>query len=374
MVSRQFLCFLILVTAVLPINAQPKSDNGVVKFSSKLLNENRMVQIHLPKSYWNTDKTYPVLFVLDGEHVFKYAQGTVDFLSNDFGFIPEMIVVGIPNTDRNRDLYVDFKPNGSYLNFVDFLEKELGPFIDDKYRTNPFKIIYGWSSGSGLTNYVFVKKPELFNGYILSGGGIGPKTVVFIKNNLDPNNYKGIHLFASTEGSSFRMAGLKKHETLIKSINPEELQYQFKIYDHLNHTEVLSQGLYDGLKFVFKDFYIPDFIVSNGSKNIITYYQRLEKTFGFKTDIPIGSINEMCAVLVEQNKIDEALELVNHGLRTHPDNPVLLGAKAEVYQHQNQLKIAAEYFQKALLKSKDSIDANKYKALYKSALKTMTRE
>ncbi|UII81420.1 alpha/beta hydrolase [Flagellimonas sp. CMM7] len=197
------------------LNAQKESDQNYTLLSEHL-GENRIIQIHVPKSYNNTDRAYPVLFVLDGEYIFDYAKGIASFLSNDFGFHPEMIVIGIPNTDRNRDLFVDLKPEGAYHNFVSFIEEELLPYISKNYRTNTFKILYGWSSGSSLANYIFVKNPSLFRGYILSGVGIGPKTEAFIKKELKSNAYERIRFFASTEGNSFRTSALKKMSNLSK--------------------------------------------------------------------------------------------------------------------------------------------------------------
>nr|WP_299071199.1 alpha/beta hydrolase-fold protein [uncultured Allomuricauda sp.] len=183
---------------------------------SEELNESRIIQVDLPDCYATSKKEYPVLFVLDGEYIFDYAKGVTSFLSNDFGFLPETIVIGIPNTDRNRDLFVDLSPNGSYLKFIAFLEQELIPFVDQNYRTNHFRTLLGWSSGSGIANYIGVKKPQLFNAYILAGAGIGPKTEVFIQKEMDPGSYIQNFLFVSTEGTMVRAEGLKKHQSLVE--------------------------------------------------------------------------------------------------------------------------------------------------------------
>ncbi len=336
---------------------------------SQHLGEERIIQINVPKSYAHSDETFPALFVLDGEYIFDYAKGAVDFLSNDFGFHPEMIVVGIPNTNRNRDLFVDLKPEGSYHNFLSFLEKELLPFIAENYRVNAFKILHGWSSGSGLANYIFVKNPSLFKGYILSGAGIGPKTATLIKNELNPNAYDGIHFFVSTEGATPRRSGLQKHKALIEQIDPKGLHWYFKIYDSLTHADVLSQGLYDGLKFVFKDFHVPDSIVSKGSNATIKFYRDLEKKYGFDIAIPTGAINEICTTLRQQDKIEEALQLLDHGLEIHSNNSLLLAAMAEIHQSQNQPKLASQYYQQAMKHETDSVKANKYRVLHKNISK-----
>jgi hypothetical protein len=75
---------------------------------SKILNENREIWVHLPKTYNDSSinpAKYPVIYLLDGEINFEYYAGMTDFLSKaPYADIPECIVVGIKNTERTRDL------------------------------------------------------------------------------------------------------------------------------------------------------------------------------------------------------------------------------------------------------------------------------
>lgn len=70
---------------------------------SELLKEDRILEIHLPKNYGESDKIYPVLYLLDSYFNFSHAVGSVEYLHLN-RLIPEMIIVGIRNTHRNRDL------------------------------------------------------------------------------------------------------------------------------------------------------------------------------------------------------------------------------------------------------------------------------
>ena len=76
--------------------------------SSSVLKENRTIQIYLPKSYNDSTLTpqhYPVIYLLDSESNFNYLSAYVEKLSKyPYPSIPEMIIVGIVNTNRTRDL------------------------------------------------------------------------------------------------------------------------------------------------------------------------------------------------------------------------------------------------------------------------------
>ena len=97
-------------------------------FASKSIGETRSVLVGLPKSYSVSHRGYPVIIVLDGEANFRPAMTVVSELSL-LGHIPESIVVGIPNTDRLRDLTPPgLSVSGSSKNeggdrFLDFLRR-----------------------------------------------------------------------------------------------------------------------------------------------------------------------------------------------------------------------------------------------------------
>jgi enterochelin esterase-like enzyme len=73
---------------------------------SAILDEDRPLLVCLPRGYDEGSISYPVLFVLYGDQVrgyFAEAVNVVDRLSEE-GSMPQMIVVGVANVDRYRDL------------------------------------------------------------------------------------------------------------------------------------------------------------------------------------------------------------------------------------------------------------------------------
>ena len=117
------------------------------KLFSKILNEDRGLTIKLPKNYQlNNEKRYQVLYLLDGAENLSHTFGTLDSL-NQNNYAPELIVVGIKNTIRMRDLTPTprkvFEKSGGGERFLDFIEFELIPYIDSHFRTTKFKILAG---------------------------------------------------------------------------------------------------------------------------------------------------------------------------------------------------------------------------------------
>ncbi|HZX74535.1 MAG TPA: alpha/beta hydrolase-fold protein [Cyclobacteriaceae bacterium] len=154
---------------------------GVIdEIQSEELGENRILNIYLPDGYNNDDTSkYPVIYLLDGsaDEDFIHIVGLVQF--NSFPWInriPKSIVVGIATVDRKRDFTYPtiveedkkrYPTTGHSDRFIAFIEKELQPFIEKKYRTNANKTIIGESLGGLLATEILFKKPTLFNQYII---------------------------------------------------------------------------------------------------------------------------------------------------------------------------------------------------------------
>ena len=179
-------CF-ILILFFLSKAAFAQQDNskpfvlGVIdEIQSTVLAEKRILNIYLPEGYNKADTTrYPVVYLLDGsaDEDFIHVSGLFQF--NSFPWInrvPKSIIVGIANVDRKRDftypttVETDRKKlptTGHSAEFISFLETELQPFIEKNYRTNTSKMLIGQSLAGLLAAEVLIKKPALFNKYII---------------------------------------------------------------------------------------------------------------------------------------------------------------------------------------------------------------
>jgi len=92
----------------------------------------------------------------------------VDRLSEE-GSIPEMIVVGVANVDRYRDL----SPAGRRGNpsgiepFSRFVVEDLIPYVESEYRTKDYRVLMGPQAGAAFGLYTLTKRQGLFDAYIL---------------------------------------------------------------------------------------------------------------------------------------------------------------------------------------------------------------
>ncbi len=296
-----------------------------IAIHSEHLNEERQIRVSLPNGYEDSDRAYPVLYVLDAEWIFDYAAGSVAFLSGELaGRMPETIVVGIPNTDRTRDLTVSFDTTAAYVRFMRFIESELIPGIDASYRTVPHRTIYGWSSGANISLWMLFTKPDLFRGYIASGTGISERASKFAANAFSTHSYRGRGLFACAEGNTpFRREALARFSMLLETSAPDGIRWQCEVMEDEDHTTVLPKGLFAGLTFLYRECLLPVEIAERGRDAVREYYRALSGTYGFEINISEGVAIDVASQLIHQDRFPEAVALLELALETNPESAAL---------------------------------------------------
>jgi predicted alpha/beta superfamily hydrolase len=163
-----------------PDTTKPFVIGKIETIHSNILKEDRILNVYLPDGYNQADTVkYPVIYLLDGSanEDFIHIAGLVQFCSFDWvKQLPKSILVGIANVDRRRDftfpssVQTDKTNNptsGRSKEFIQFVGSELLPEIEKKYKTSGYRTLIGESLGGLLATEILLKKPELFNKYII---------------------------------------------------------------------------------------------------------------------------------------------------------------------------------------------------------------
>ncbi|SEJ86306.1 hypothetical protein SAMN05216327_1313 [Dyadobacter sp. SG02] len=249
----------------------------VVTLHSKLLNEERKVYVHYPKiDSADGNRRFPVIYVMDGDNHFALLAQYVDYLSRpDVLAMPKTMVVGIPNTQRTRDLTPtssllnyegkpdssSYKGSGGNEKFLQFIETELIPMIDKKYNTAPYKIFAGHSFGGLSALNCLLTHPDLFDAYIAvspslwwDNGYLLRMTDETLKNGSALN--KVFFYSDGNEGgrNSFFHKDLLKLDATIAKKKLKGFDYLYKHYATETHMTEPVAAYFDALRFIFKDW------------------------------------------------------------------------------------------------------------------------
>ena len=230
-----------------------------IKIYSLILGEERKISIALPTGYEDEQSVYPVLFVLDaeGQKVFPDCVATAAGLHSK-DLIPQMIVVGIWNTDRNRDMIpaaVSHRPgSGGSVQFLSFIREELMPYIMQNFRTNDFSILYGMSNSALFVVYALLEQPETFSAYIASSPMIGhcpefmqKKAESFIRREQQHN--RTLYMIYGTEDSRRVITYVPEFQKYLETKAPPGFISKLEILEGEGH--VPDSSLERGLRYIF---------------------------------------------------------------------------------------------------------------------------
>lgn len=265
-ITLVFISAFIHAQSEIKINSKTHFSIGdTLKFNSKILNEERTLNIYLPESYHKSESKdkYPVIYLLDGsaDEDFIHIAGLVQFGSFSWiNMVPESIVVGIANVDRKRDytyhtdiqeLKENYPTTGKSKIFIKFIESELKPLINKTYRTNGSKTLIGQSLGGLLATEILYKHPDMFDNYII----ISPSLWWDDESLLDtsPKNYstkKKIFVGVGKEGPVMEKSAKSLYKNL-KSLNFKNTDLYYQYFEKQSHADTLHLAVYAAFEKMF---------------------------------------------------------------------------------------------------------------------------
>jgi len=375
-----FVLFLSVSTAI-----YAQKDNRIVigtteVFHSSVLGEDRTILVHVPQG--EPGQRYPVLYVLDGEDHFGSAVAFTEQLS---GVFPQLIVVGIKNTDRQRDLTPDKGHIGKILsanesarsggggNFMSFVEKDLIPYIDQHYPTAPYRIISGHSLGGLAVLNAFYYHTALFNAYIAIDPSIwwddqdwirtaeksflkkdfaNRRLFVAAANNI-PAGYDIKSILKDTTGLSPVTQAVLPFISFLRESKLRNLDWSSKFYQNERHGTVELNAEYDALRYIFRDY---EFNVRQFNEHpdwdryvlLKAHYQEVSQRMGY-TVLPSESmVNQLGYACMEQHQMKQAAALFERNTNEHPKSANAFDSLGDYYVAAGDKPKAIEAFSKSL--------------------------
>ncbi len=274
---------------------------------SAILGQTRHVDIALPATYARTDRRYPVVVVLDGEAYLAPVAAVSEELTRN-GLIPEAIIVAIENEDPLRGRVHDLTPpglsvSGSSLkeggdDFLDFIEKELLPEVDRKFRGGLPRTLIGHSSGGILATYAAATRPS-FRAVVaidapiaLGDGWLARKMIERAKADSVPLR------FAYYQAA---YAWPEKMWAELEAAAPRTWRLHKERFEREGHETAFMLAAYLGLREVFGDysrFAAPVFPTTT----ILPHYKTLSSAFGVELVPPQRILRDVAKDLAMEGR------------------------------------------------------------------------
>jgi predicted alpha/beta superfamily hydrolase len=388
-----FLCFLFIQQLVL---AQHEAIiiGEKLNIHSNLLNEDREIWIHTPGEANDSiyaPKSYPVIYLLDGDAHFYSVMGMIRQLSSINGntVLPKSIIVGITNNNRMLDLTptsvsalfgnpMPEELTGRGDLFLDFLEKELIPYVESNYYTSPDRTIIGHSLGGLMVLHALSTSPDLFNNYLAIDPSLWWDDHVVLENTkqaLSNAELKTNQLYvaiANTIGENADVEEIMKdtsmnndHFRSIQSFvnfldNAEhaEITYSWDYFANDDHGSVPLIAEYTGLRFFNEMYRINDLdrlfdpesgLSAEDKKQFVAdHFIRLTKIKGYEIKPYEDLINQLAYGFM-QNKMNDAAELFfKWNVDLYPESSNVYDSLGDLYVAKGEEENAKSMFRLAI--------------------------
>ncbi|HLX91851.1 MAG TPA: alpha/beta hydrolase-fold protein [Puia sp.] len=382
-------CFLsLLVMDAWPASGQDQSNPLVIgtvdSLHSSILNEDRKIWVSVPDTTWATFKRNAVLYVLDAESDFSSAQAIVRRFRD---LLPDLIIIGITNTNRTRDLTpsrpvseqgwdsASLASSGGGEKFIQFIQEELIPYVDSKYPTTSYRVLFGHSFGGLFVVNTLVHHNGLFNAYIacepslwwdhrrllkqadeyLATQHFQMKSLFLaITNSVTPHT--PLDTSWAKKDTSWRTSQFRSIFHLRDALQKNSkngLRWSYKYYPDELHGTVSLIALYDGLRFLFDWYYFRDQDRLgqpgyDGVKMIRDHYGEMSRQFGYAVIPKEQDINGLGYLYMSKKQFKVAHDLFKLNIDWFPQSSNVYDSMGDYYLSIGDTDNAIQYFTKAL--------------------------
>ena len=379
------LCLLLMACPVLGQTTQLIDSPTSLTIKSEVLGEERVILVRVPPGYERSSERFPVLYMTDGAAHLLHTSSTLAFLGRN-GRIPEMILVSITNTDRTRDLTpthtslsidnqtIQLPTSGGADKFLKFIETELIPYIESRYRTQPYRIFAGHSFGGLFSIYALLARPDLFNAHIAVSPSLPWDNQLLLKRAEELLKQrkewkKALYLSLGNEPGDMTNS-FNQFKQLLTKYQPKGFEWEAVIMDDEDHGSVVLRSHYAGLRKIFAGWQIPrdpnTGAIVGGLSGMEEHYKKLSQKFGFNIPVPEAYINQLGYQLLGAGKKEEAIAVFKTNVERYPNSANVYDSLAEAYEKSGRLDLARPNYDRAYTVGKERSDPNL--ALYKANL------
>jgi len=379
--KRSLLCLtLCCAVAGLSFAGEPITIGETITIQSEVMDEERTILVSTPPRYEQGQNRYPVLYMTDGDGHLTHTRGTVDFLTRN-GLMPQVIIVGVTNTDRTRDLTPtnasmtnddgtarEFPTSGGSAKFLDFFEQELIPYVEKHYRTESFRVFSGHSFGGLFALTAYVTRPSTFGAVLSVSPSLRWDEDLAIRQAekfFSKSGASDATLFvamADEEAGDPRPNRLDRLEAVLESVDDDGFAWQVRQFPDENHGSVVLRAHYWGLRKVFDGWQLPRDPETRRFTGTIDdvkkHYSRLSKRLGYDVKAPENTVNFLGYQFLGEDKLEQAITIFEYNVSLYPESANVFDSLGEALENADRLEDALKSFEQAVTNGTENGDAN----------------
>jgi predicted alpha/beta superfamily hydrolase len=267
--------------------------------------------------------------MLDGEDaLFHSSSGTIAHLAEWEDYLPEMIVVGIRNTDRTRDMLPTAVtlPSGRCLGggtdaFLNFLADELIPFMKTNYRVSDYRVFCGTSASALAVVYEYLSQRVGFSAYLASSPTLDWDERLLFRMVEGQESYglptdAPLSMFCGGHDQGSIAADCGAFAEALRTLDPDKQHVDFRLYEDDGHCPF--EGFRNGLLWLTKDWRVSEACIDQGIDAVNKHFETLRLSHGF--NISVRAYEELAHRWASRGRLNEALAWLRQGRVAYPSS------------------------------------------------------
>lgn len=311
---------------------------------SDILKSEQRIIVYLPPNYYEVNDEYP-LQVLFGYHsrtkavtsISEYLSLSSAINSGRLHSIPEAITVDV----GRANLYGD--------RFIEFVNNELIPFIEEKYAKCNYKTLIGHSSEATYSILCMLQENNPFNACIATAPAFPDDFLESIDTSETKENFlKGKHRIYLSYSPNDKVVSVQNQENVIKwlaQIKNENLIVNCSVKPEDNHHSILISSLPEALLFIYDDwaFFLPEENSGNAVEQFLFHFQELSAKRGVEIKPPEFDFYLMTYLLDYRKEYEQKINMLESCKKKYPNAIMADAYLARTYYFLRQLEKAKEH-------------------------------
>jgi hypothetical protein len=310
--------------------APPALEFDSFTIRSRILQEQRTIWVGIPENYRQSHSSYPVLYATDAESKLIDLAAATRFLARNRR-MPPALIVGIVNTARTRDLTPTawrFDGSGSADQFLKFIETELVPQVDKRYRTTPYRAFVGHSFGGLFALHALTTRPALFRGVIAISPSLNWDERLPIRGLaglIESSKQLPQSLFVSLGNEGKELAECwRELESIAPPARAKGMSVELRYFPDEDHGSIVLPSIYYGLRSLFADWMVPTEPDSGqytlDLAGVMAHFERLGDKLGARVPVPELVLNQLGYQDLAAGHHAKALESFELMCQLYPDS------------------------------------------------------
>ena len=236
--------------------------------------------------------------------------------------------------------------------FGRFIEEELLPVVEKKYRVSGFRVLCGHSVAGLFVVEKMVFGAGSFSGFVATSPSlwwdreyVGEEAASEFGKESARDRY--LFLAVGNEGGTLEQPIVNFTKVLEKHPSTG-IDWTFRRFEGVNHQAMPVKAFAYGLEHVFGDWKLPHEVFEKGLDAVLAYYKTLSKKYMQAIVPPEQALNRLGYRMLRRGMSEKAIQIFEINAANYPKSANVYDSLGEAYMKRDFLNEAIRSYRKSL--------------------------